>query len=115
MDKRSLLVRVWLARTNKKPFVHATQMIQKEKLPVLYEVRETLEELQLIIRLCKDIKTFHNCKSFETAVKHVIYVSKQNEIWSSLLLADLAVKWNPSLLLEYAEGAGNYNNHQIKI
>tara|TARA_B100000315_G_scaffold248348_1_gene278121 strand:+ start:1861 stop:2241 length:381 start_codon:yes stop_codon:yes gene_type:complete len=54
---------------------------RQDKLPVLYKLRETLEELKLIIRLCKDIKAFHNFNSFETSIKHVIDISKQNEGW----------------------------------
>lgn len=54
---------------------------RKEKLPVLYELRETLEEAKLVIRMCKDIKAFHNFNSFETAVTQVINISKQNEGW----------------------------------
>jgi hypothetical protein len=59
------------------------------KYATLQQLREELEQLKLTIRLCKEVKAFHNFKSFQTAINQVITLSKQNEGWlKSLSLAE---------------------------
>jgi hypothetical protein len=53
----------------------------QEKLETLQVLREELEQLKLTIRLCKEVKAFHNFKSFQVAINQVIDLSKQNEGW----------------------------------
>ena len=53
----------------------------REKLPVLYERRERLEELKVLIRISKEVKAFKNFKSFQHAIECTVSVSKQNEGW----------------------------------
>ena len=43
----------------------------QEKGPVLQEVRIKLEELKVVIRICKEIKAFSNFNSFETSINLV--------------------------------------------
>lgn len=52
-----------------------------EKLPLLQKLRERLEELVILIRLCKEVKAFKNFKSFQFAIEEVVFVSRQNEGW----------------------------------
>ncbi len=54
---------------------------RQEKLETLLELREELEETKLAVRLCKEVKAFHNFNSFQVAINHVIDISKQNEGW----------------------------------
>lgn len=44
---------------------------------------DKLEELKITLHFCKEVKAFHNFRSFEIAVKSVIEVSKQCEGWMS--------------------------------
>lgn len=61
----------------------------QERLNILYELREELEQVKLTIRLCKEVKAFHNFHSFQVAINQVITISKQNEGWiKSLSPAD---------------------------
>lgn len=53
----------------------------EEKLNVLMELRSDLEEIKLLLRLCKDLKAFHNFNSFETAFNRLIDICRQNEGW----------------------------------
>jgi hypothetical protein len=53
----------------------------QEKVPVLEELRIKLEELKVVIRICKEVKAFPNFNSFETSIKQVIGIAKQNEGW----------------------------------
>lgn len=53
----------------------------RDKLPVLEELRIKLEELKVVIRICKEVKAFPNFNSFETSVRQVIGIAKQNEGW----------------------------------
>ena len=53
----------------------------KEKLPLLHELRERLEELKIVIRIAKEVHAFKNFKSFQHAIEGVVSVSKQNEGW----------------------------------
>ena len=58
----------------------------REKLPVLYELRERLEELKVLIRISKEVKAFKSFKSFQHAIECTVSVSKQNEGWIKSLL-----------------------------
>jgi len=51
------------------------------KLPVLYELREQIEELKVLIRISKEAKAFKNFKSFQHAIDGVVSLGKQNEGW----------------------------------
>jgi hypothetical protein len=53
----------------------------KEKLPLLHELRERLEELKIVIRIAKEVHAFKNFKSFRHAIEGIVSVSKQNEGW----------------------------------
>lgn len=53
----------------------------QEKLPTLLILREELEQLKLTIRLCKEVKAFHNFNSFQVAINQVITLCKQTEGW----------------------------------
>jgi len=53
----------------------------REKLPRLLELREHLDELLILIRLCKGVRAFKSFKSFQFAVEQVVSVSRQNEGW----------------------------------
>lgn len=54
---------------------------RRDKTAVLLRIREELEELKVVLRLCLDAKAFHNFKSFEHAVTLVTEIAKQNEGW----------------------------------
>jgi hypothetical protein len=53
----------------------------KDKLPCLLELRERVEELIILVRLCKEVRAFKSFKSFQFAIEQVILVSRQNEGW----------------------------------
>ncbi len=53
----------------------------RNKLPWLYELREHVEELKILIRISKETKAFHNFNSFKHAIECTVSVSKQNEGW----------------------------------
>lgn len=48
---------------------------------VLLEIRERLEELKILIRICKELKVFKSWKSCEYAVRQVVETVRQNEGW----------------------------------
>ncbi len=49
----------------------------QEKVPVLEELRIKLEELKVVIRICKEVKAFPNFNSFETSIKYHLVPSAQ--------------------------------------
>lgn len=55
--------------------------LKKERLEILLDVREKLEDLKILIRICKEIEAFRSFKSFEYAMRQVVEMSKQNEGW----------------------------------
>jgi hypothetical protein len=67
------------AREVLKLVVRANSRSDKEQ--TLLELREVLEELKVLIRLCHDIKAFPNFNSFEHAISLVTEIAKQNEGW----------------------------------
>jgi len=54
---------------------------EKDKKEKLLEVRDKLEELKILARICKELKAFGSFKSFEYLVKEVVNISRQNEGW----------------------------------
>lgn len=50
----------------------------QDKLPVLLELREWLEDILILVRICKEVKAFKSFKSFQFAVEEVVG-SKQTE------------------------------------
>ena len=60
----------------------------RDKLPILFELREALEQIKLTLRLCKEVKAFHNFNSFQVALNHVINVSRQTEGWITYNLSE---------------------------
>jgi four helix bundle protein len=54
---------------------------RRDKVPVLLALREEVEELKVVLRLCHDVKAFPNFNSFEHAITQVTDIAKQNEGW----------------------------------
>jgi hypothetical protein len=54
---------------------------RRGKTQTLLELRQVLEELKVLIRLCYDISAFPNFNSFEHAISLVTEIAKQNEGW----------------------------------
>ena len=54
---------------------------QRDKGPELLRLREELEELKVLLRLCHDVKAFPNLNTFEHAIRQVTEIAKQNEGW----------------------------------
>jgi len=52
-----------------------------EKLPCLLELRARIEELVILVRLCKEVRAFKGFKSFQFAIEEIFSVSRQNEGW----------------------------------
>jgi hypothetical protein len=50
---------------------------RRDKVPVLLALREELEELKVLLRLCQDVKAFANFNSFEHAITQVTDIAKQ--------------------------------------
>ena len=52
-----------------------------EKLPFLFELREQLEGLQVLLRICKEVNAFNSFNSYAYAANLVVELSRQNEGW----------------------------------
>ncbi len=52
-----------------------------DRLPCLLDLRERIEELIILVRLCKEVRAFKSFKSFQFAVEDINSVSRQNEGW----------------------------------
>ena len=52
-----------------------------DKVPVLLDLREELEELKVVARLCHDARALPNMNSFERAAVLLVDIAKQNEVW----------------------------------
>ena len=54
---------------------------QRDKTAVLLEVREEVEQLKVVLRLCQDVKAFQSFNAFAHAIEQVVSIAKQNEGW----------------------------------
>ncbi len=68
-----------LSREILKMIIRANNSSAKKE--TLLSVREKLEELKVILRICKEVKTFNSFDSFAYAISCVVDISKQNEGW----------------------------------
>ena len=55
--------------------------IKKERKSALQEALDKIEELKILVRICKEIKAFRSFKSYEFATRLTIDVAKQCEGW----------------------------------
>ena len=53
----------------------------REKTEVLEDLRLAIEETRLLVRICKEVRAFNNFRSYETAVNHIVDISRQAEGW----------------------------------
>ena len=53
----------------------------KNRRDYLLQLRESLEVLKVVLRLCKDVKAFKSFKAYEYAATCVVGIARQNEGW----------------------------------
>jgi len=54
---------------------------ERNKLPCLLHLKETLEEIKILIRICKEVKAFNSFKSFTISVKLLDSTIRQCAGW----------------------------------
>ena len=54
---------------------------REQKLETLTNLRDTVEELKVVITLCKEIKAFKSFAAFQTAAEAAVNLGKQSEGW----------------------------------
>jgi len=54
---------------------------ERDKLDTLCLLRDTIEELKVVVRLCKETKAFNSFNSFKHLIEDVISLSRQSEGW----------------------------------
>jgi hypothetical protein len=52
-----------------------------ERLPLLLDLRESVEGLQVLLRICKEVRAFNSFNSYLYASNVVVELSRQNEGW----------------------------------
>jgi len=52
-----------------------------DKLGTLLSLRDTVEQLKVTIRICKEVKAFKSFSSFQTAAEAAVNLSRQSEGW----------------------------------
>ena len=68
-----------LSRTVVRLIIRANS--EKDRLATLLQLRESIEELKICFRICKEVKAFKNFNTFVHGVEEVIALGKQNEGW----------------------------------
>lgn len=53
----------------------------KDRRELLLKIREEVEELKILIKICKEIGAFRSFKYFEYSVRSAVDIAKQNEGW----------------------------------
>jgi hypothetical protein len=51
------------------------------KLTALLTLRDMIEELKVVIRICKEIKAFRGFTAFQTAAEAAVDLGRQSEGW----------------------------------
>lgn len=53
----------------------------RNKTPMLLKLKDVMEEIKIIVKICKEVKAFNSFKSFEVSVRLVDSVIKQCVGW----------------------------------
>lgn len=71
-----------LARQTVRLVIRAnSQRDQSQRINTLCQLRVTIEEVKICLRLGKEVKAFQNLNSFVQGIEQVVGLSKQNEGW----------------------------------
>lgn len=54
---------------------------EKDRTATLLSLRESIEDLKICMRICKEVKAFKNFNVFAHGIEEVISLGKQNEGW----------------------------------
>lgn len=54
---------------------------REDKLTALLTLRDTIEELKVVINICKEVKAFRNFTAFQNAAESVVDIGRQSEGW----------------------------------
>ncbi|MBI4686691.1 MAG: four helix bundle protein [Nitrospirae bacterium] len=54
---------------------------REEKLPALLTLRDAIEELKVMINICKEVKAFRSFTAFQTAAESIVDIGRQSEGW----------------------------------
>ena len=54
---------------------------ERERLATLVQLRDTIEELKVTVRVCKEVKAFKNFNTFKYMMEEVISLGRQCEGW----------------------------------
>ena len=54
---------------------------KEDRLAELLTLRDTIEELKVVIRICKEIKAFRSFTSYQNAAESAVDLSRQSEGW----------------------------------
>ncbi len=54
---------------------------EKERLSTIQKLRDTIEELKVTIRVCKEVKALKDFNSFKYLMENAISLSRQSEGW----------------------------------
>ncbi len=61
---------------------------EKERLSTLQALRDTIEELKVTIRVCKEVKALKSFNSFKYLMENAISLSRQSEGWLKSVKGD---------------------------
>jgi len=53
----------------------------RDKLPLLLKLEDALEEIKILIRICKEVRAFNSFNSFATSTKRLDIVIRQCAGW----------------------------------
>ncbi len=54
---------------------------ERERLATLVQLRDTIEELKVTVRVCKEVKALKNFNAFKYLMEEVISLGRQCEGW----------------------------------
>lgn len=54
---------------------------ERERLATLVQLRDTIEEMKVTVRVCKEVKAFKNFNTFKYMMEEVISLGRQSEGW----------------------------------
>ena len=54
---------------------------EKDRLSTLRHLRDTIEELKVVIRVCKEVKALKDFNTFKYLIEEAISLSRQSEGW----------------------------------
>jgi len=61
--------------------IHKANITKEERIAILMKLRDTCDEMKMLLRISKELKAFKSFNNFEHSSKLIVDICKQSQSW----------------------------------